>query len=111
MGKTRINMGDEVVVIAGNDRGRTGKVLRKMEERIVVEGVNVRKKHMRRAQGEQQGQIVDIERPIHVSNVMAFVEGKGRKLRAEVSSQGKKEIYYLNGDRKVSFRDNQEKKK
>ncbi|MCH9610440.1 MAG: hypothetical protein S4CHLAM81_10010 [Chlamydiales bacterium] len=103
MVKSRINVGDEVVVIAGNDKGRSGKVVRKTKERIVVEGVNVRKKHMKRTQENQQGQILDIECPIHISNVMAFADGKGRKLRAH-TKDGKKEIYYLDAKKKVPFR-------
>lgn len=111
MVKSRINTGDEVVVIAGNDRGRTGKVIRKVDDRIVVEGVNVRKKHMRRTQENQKGQIIDIECPLHISNVRAFADGKARKLRASVSKTGEKEIYYLDNKNQVAFRPKKSKKK
>ena len=111
MKRSRINTGDEVVVIAGNDRGRTGKVVRKVKERIVVEGINVRKKHMKKTQENQQGQILDIECPVHISNVMPFADGKGRKLRASTDTKGKKEIYYLENKKQVAFRPTKSKKK
>lgn len=111
MPRSRINTGDEVVVIAGNDKGRTGKVLRKVKDRIVVEGVNVRKKHMKRTQENQQGQILDIECPVHISNVMAFANDKGRRLYAHHTDKGEKEIYYLDDKKKVPFRSKKTKKK
>jgi large subunit ribosomal protein L24 len=68
----KIRRGDRVVVIAGKDRGKQGTVRRVVtkDDRVVVEGVNLVKKHQRaRAQG-QQSQIVEREAPIHISNVM-----------------------------------------
>lgn len=111
MTKTLIKTGDEVVVIAGNDRGRTGKVVKKVGDRIVVEGINVRKKHMRRTQENQQGQILDIECPIHISNIMAFADGKGRRLKSHINESGEKEVYYLDKNKKVPFRGKKGKKK
>ena len=63
--------GDKVVVISGKDKGKEGKitsVLRK-ENRVVVEGVNIVKKHVK-ANGQTAGSIVEVEAPIHASNVM-----------------------------------------
>ena len=111
MSKRRFRTGDEVVVIAGNDRGRTGKVLRFMKERVVVEGCNVRKKHMKKSQENQQGQILDIECPIHISNVMPFADGKGRRLKADFNSKGEKGIYYLEKKKRVDFRPKKNEKK
>lgn len=70
--KMTIRKGDTVKVIAGKDRGKTGKVLRSVPEksRVVVEKVNVAKKAMRPTQQNPQGGISSIEMPIHVSNVM-----------------------------------------
>ncbi len=65
-----IRKGDRVLVIAGNDKGKTGEILACAEERVIVQGVNVRKKHMRRTSQTQGGRIVEMEMPIHVSNVM-----------------------------------------
>ncbi|MEJ2346463.1 MAG: 50S ribosomal protein L24 [Gammaproteobacteria bacterium] len=70
----RIRKGDEIVVITGKDKGRRGTVLRVMPfDRILVEGVNVAKKHQRPDPNQGvQGGIVDKEMPIHVSNVMLY---------------------------------------
>lgn len=77
MGKW-IKKGDRVLVIAGNDRGKTGEVLSRGEERILVQGVNVRKKHLRPTQQTQgKGRIIEMEVPIHISNVcLCDKEGK-----------------------------------
>lgn len=68
----KIKAGDEVVVIAGNDRGTTGKVLQVFPRkgRILVEGVNKRKHHEKARSESEQGGITERENPIHLSNVM-----------------------------------------
>jgi len=104
MGNSRLRPGDEVIVITGNDKGRTGKVLSCNKDRIVVEGINVRKKHMKRTQQNQKGQIIDIECSIHISNVKPSVEGRGVKLRARFNKAGEKELYYLDGKNEVLYR-------
>jgi large subunit ribosomal protein L24 len=67
---------DEVLVLAGNDRGKTGRVLRVIPKqgRVVVEGVNLRTKHLRRSQANPQGGRVEREFPIHASNVRKAAE-------------------------------------
>jgi large subunit ribosomal protein L24 len=83
MSKT-IKKGDRVLVIAGNDRGKNGEVLSRGEDRVLVQGINIRKKHMRRTQQTQGGRIVEMEVPIHVSNVcLCDKEGKRLKLKAK----------------------------
>ena len=64
-------VGDEVVVIAGSDKGKTGKIVRTLrdENRVVVEGVNVVKKHQK-ATAQATGGIIEVEAPINASNVM-----------------------------------------
>lgn len=66
-----IKKGDEVVVIAGEHKGEKGKILQVYPsvERVLVEGVNMRKRHEKRTQ-ENEGGIVERESPLHVSNVM-----------------------------------------
>ena len=66
-----VKQGDIVMVTAGNDRGRTGKVLRVIpaDDKVVVEGVNVRKKHVKPSQANPQGGLERVEAPIHVSKV------------------------------------------
>lgn len=68
---TRLRKGDEVVVITGDDKGSKGKILQVMREknRVLVEGINLSKKHERKTQDNPQGAIVEREAPIHYSNV------------------------------------------
>lgn len=104
MTKKRLRPGDEVVVIAGNDKGRSGKIISFRGDRVVVEGINVRKKHMKPTQQNQKGQIIDIEIPIHISNVKPYVDGKAVKLRSRFSQGGGRELFYHSGDEKVLYR-------
>ena len=68
----KIRKNDNVIVIAGNDKGRTGKVLKVFPKtsRLIVEGINLRKKHTKPTQRSPQGGIQEKEAPIHISNVM-----------------------------------------
>jgi len=79
----RIKKDDKVIVIAGKDKGKTGKVLRAFpaENKVVVEGVNIKKKHQRATQGGQKGQIIDKTFPIDVSNVMLVDPKTGKPTR------------------------------
>lgn len=72
--KLRIKKDDEVIVVAGNDRGTRGKVLKvvKKEKRVIIEGVNMRKKHTKPSQKNPQGGITEKEMPVHISNVMIY---------------------------------------
>lgn len=79
----RIKKGDKVMVISGDDKGVQGEVIRVLprDNRIVVSGVNIVKKHQRPRQGgrsQVQGGIIEFEAPIHVSNVM-LVDPKGNE--------------------------------
>jgi large subunit ribosomal protein L24 len=76
--KLRIKKGDIVKVISGNDKGATGRVLdvNPVKMRILVEGVNVRKKHSRPSPKNQKGGIVSKEMPVHYSNVMLMDSDK-----------------------------------
>jgi large subunit ribosomal protein L24 len=76
-GKFKIKKGDQVVVIAGRDKGRSGEVLKVLRDqnRLVVQGVNMVKRHTRQSPG-QTGGIVDKEGSIHISNV-AIADPKG----------------------------------
>ena len=90
-----IKTGDKVVVISGSSKGKQGKITQILrdENRVVVEGVNIRKKHLK-PNGQREGSIVDREAPIHASNVMLIdpktnkptrightVDKKGKKIR------------------------------
>jgi len=67
----KIKVNDNVLVIAGKDKGKTGKVLKTLrdKDKVVVEGVNISKRHMKPRTNNDKGGIFDIEMPIHVSNV------------------------------------------
>lgn len=79
----QIKKGDKVVVIAGNDRGRTGSVLRRKGDRVVVQGINIRKKHVKRRAQAQTPSIIEMEIPIHVSNV-ALCDENDKPIRRKV---------------------------
>ncbi len=68
----KIRKGDKVIVVSGKDRGKDGKVIRTFPAKnmVVVEGVNIKKKHQRPTKDNQKGQVVEQTSPVHVSNVM-----------------------------------------
>ncbi len=95
MPKLKIKKGDEVLVIAGKDRGKRGKVLRVDAERqrVVVEGVNFVKRHTRPNPSKNiQGGIVEREAPIHVSNLLVISPESGRPSRVgyQILDDGRK---------------------
>jgi large subunit ribosomal protein L24 len=71
MSKFHVKKGDEVVVLAGKEKGKRGKIIHVMTEkqRVIVEGLQMVKKHMRKSQQNPQGAIVEREGSIHISNV------------------------------------------
>ncbi len=70
--KLALRSGDEIQVVAGKDKGKRGKITKivKERDRVLVEGVNLAKRHIRANQNDPQGGIVEKELPIHISNVM-----------------------------------------
>lgn len=83
--KLRIKTGDTVKVIAGKDRGKTGKVTQTFPaiDRVVVEGVNARKRHMRTRKQGEKGQVLEFFMPIHASNVQVLAEDGLKKKKAK----------------------------
>jgi large subunit ribosomal protein L24 len=82
MKKLRIKSGMQVKVIAGKDKGKTGKVLQSFPKigKVVVEGVNASKRHLKTRAAGQKGQVVEFFMPIHVSNVQP-VDASGKPIR------------------------------
>jgi large subunit ribosomal protein L24 len=89
--KLHVRKGDNVEVIAGNHRGSSGKVLEVIarKQRVLIEGVRMIKKHLKKSQDNPQGKISEREGPIHISNVRvlergerAAHKGKGSKKKA-----------------------------
>ena len=89
----KIKVGDNVLILAGKDKGKTGKVLKtfKNDQKIVVEGINISKKHSKPRTNEDKGGIFDIEMPIHVSNVKKTDEKKTVKKETK-KVEDKKEV-------------------
>jgi len=93
MAKMNVKTGDEVVVIAGKDKGKQAKVLSVIpsKDKVVVEGVNVVKRHTKPSQKMPQGGIVEKEAAIHVSNVMPYCSTCKKGVRVgHVIENGKK---------------------
>lgn len=94
----RIKKGDEVVVIAGRDKGRRGSVMRVMDNgRVIVENVNIIKKHVKANPGKGTGGgIMEKEAAIHPSNVMLFdaASGKGSRVGVRTLGDGRKVRFF-----------------
>jgi large subunit ribosomal protein L24 len=88
----RIRKDDLVIVIAGKNKRQQGRVKKVLvdEQRVIVEGVNLRKKHVKPSQENQQGGVIEIEMPIHVSNVAPVVNGMPTRVRYEIREDGSK---------------------
>jgi large subunit ribosomal protein L24 len=93
----KIRKGDEVVVIAGRDKGRRGNVLEVLEGKLLVEGINVAKKHVKpNPQRQQQGGIQDRAMPIEISNVMLWnaAAKKGDRVGFRTLGDGRKVRFF-----------------
>jgi large subunit ribosomal protein L24 len=90
--KFHVKKGDNVEVIAGNFKGSSGKILQILarKQRVLVEGVRIIKKHMRKSQDNPQGKIAEREGPIHISNVR-LIEEKSSKESKPAKKKAKKE--------------------
>ncbi len=89
----KLKQGDKVVVIAGKDKGKEGKIVKtlKADNKVIVEGVNIAHKHVK-PNGGESGQIIEIERPIDASNVMMFdpKAKQGTRIGHTTTKDGKK---------------------
>ena len=98
----KIRKGDEIVVRAGKDKGKRGTVLSVGEDTVVVEGINLAKRHMKpNPQKGTSGGIVEKEMPIHISNIAIYnaLEGKGDRIGYKRLEDGKKvRIYKTTGE-------------
>lgn len=82
----RLHVGDQVMVISGKEKGKTGKVARILadQDRVIVEGLNLVKRHTRPGPLNQEGGIIEKEAPIHASNVMPVDPQTGKPTRVKV---------------------------
>ena len=89
----RIRKGDRVIVIAGKNKGLKGEVLRVAADRVVVQNINIVKRHTKaNPQANQPGGVVEREAPLHISNVMLLnaLTGKGERVGYKVLEDGRK---------------------
>lgn len=101
----KIRKGDTVMAIAGNYKGQTGTVLSVDADKAVVQGLNVRKKHVRRSEQMPQGGIIELEKPIHISNLMICVDDEQPvKVKVKADESGERQLYYKKGDAEVTYR-------
>ena len=98
----RIRKGDQVIVIAGKNKGQKGEVIRILDEKVVVQNVNLVKRHTKpNPQANQPGGIIEREAPIHASNVMLFnpATNKGERVGVKTLDDGRKvRIYRSSGE-------------
>ena len=89
----KVKVGDKVRILAGKDRGKEGKVILtlKKTDKVVVEGINIVKKHMKPNAMNQSGGILSVEAPIHVSNVKVIEEVK-KEAKKTTKKSTKKEV-------------------
>jgi large subunit ribosomal protein L24 len=79
--KTHVKKGDNVVVISGNHKGASGKILQVLpaKNQVLIEGVRMIKKHQRKSQDQPQGGIIEREGPVHISNVKLLEKAEKEK--------------------------------
>jgi large subunit ribosomal protein L24 len=89
--RCHVKKGDQVEVISGNFRGSSGKILAvfPQKQRVLVEGVRIIKKHLRKSQDNPSGKIAEREGPIHISNVK-LIERDGKPVKVEAKKEKKK---------------------
>ncbi len=99
-----VRKGDSVVVTAGNDRGMVGEIFRVIpdEDRVIVQGVNIRVKHLKPSQANPKGGLLRKEMPIHISNVSPVVDGRGTRVRFEAKDDGSKIRVAVRGGKELS---------
>ena len=81
-----IKKGDNVIVLGGKDKGKKGKValVLKAKNRVIVEGINILKKHKRASRADEKGQVIDVTRSIHISNVLPVDPKSGKATRVAI---------------------------
>ena len=88
----KVKVGDNVKVLAGKDKGTEGRIIKtlKKDNKVVVEGINIIKKHVKPNRMNEVGSIVEVEAPIHVSNVKVVAETKKETKKAKTTKKSEK---------------------
>ena len=101
----KIRRGDRVIAISGNNKGLIGTVQSRKGETAIVQGLNLRKKHVKKSQEAPKGRIVEIERPIHISNLKVCDEsGNKLKLKTQLNDQGNRQFVYEKNGQEIVYR-------
>ena len=87
----KLKKGDKIMVIAGKDKGKTATITRVLvgEDRVLIDGINIVKRHRKANRQGGKGQIIDMPLPIHVSNVMLVDPKSGKPTRIKIVRDGK----------------------
>ena len=90
----KVKVGDTVKILAGKDKGKEGKVIKtfKKDNRVVVEGINIVKRNVKPRSNEDKGGIIEIEAPIHVSNVKVITDAKVKTAKVKEVKKETKEV-------------------
>ena len=88
----KVKVGDNVRILAGKDKGKEGRIIKtlKKDNKVVVEGINIIKKHVKPNRMNEVGSIVEVEAPIHVSNVKLVEETKKETKEAKTTKKSEK---------------------
>jgi len=103
MAMKKLRKGDQVVVLSGKDKGRTGEITQVLEDKVLIQGVNVAKKHQRgNPQKNQPGGLLDREMPLHVSKVAIWNSGskKADRVGVKTLADGKR-VRFLKSNNEV----------
>lgn len=100
----KIKVGDNVQVITGSNKGKEGKVLKvfRKEGRVIIDGVNIVKKHIKPNRTNESGGILEVEAPIHISNVKVLDKKEAKKEAKKVEKTTKKETKKVEKETKPS---------
>ncbi len=101
MGKSKLKKNDTVVVLAGKDKGKTGKILKidAKNDKVLVQGVNMVKKAMKKRKQNDRGGILEVEAPLHISNVGAAAKnGEASRIGYSLEGGKKKRIAKKSGE-------------
>lgn len=98
----KVKVGDTVKVIAGKDKGKEGKVIKtyKKLDKVVVEGLNIVKKHSKPRTNQDKGGIFDVEAPIHISNVKVISNTKEEKAKVKEVKKSEEKVTKKNTSKK-----------
>jgi large subunit ribosomal protein L24 len=101
MAAAKIKKGDQVIVLSGKDKGKTGTVTKAMpkDSKVIVGGINVATRHRKPTQANPQGGLEKIEAPLHVSKVAIAVGGKPTRVRFEVQDGKKVRVAVKTGEK------------